>query len=72
MNLNIWKDFQICISVPLTIFAKRSILDVSQGCECASEFGVFITGYSVIYPANMYLFKVNNRNSRKSVKYVQS
>ena len=23
-------------------------------------------------PANIYLFKVNNRNIRKSVKYVQS
>ena len=24
------------------------------------------------YPANIYLFKVNNRNTRKGVKYVQS
>ena len=23
-------------------------------------------------PANIYLFKVNNRNTRKDVKYVQS
>ena len=23
------------------------------------------------YPANMYLFKVNNRNTREGVKYVQ-
>ena len=25
-----------------------------------------------LYPANIYLFKVNNRNTRKGVKYVQS
>ena len=24
------------------------------------------------YPAKIYLFKVNNRNTRKGVKYVQS
>ena len=24
------------------------------------------------FPANIYLFKVNNRNTRKGVKYVQS
>ena len=25
-----------------------------------------------VYPANIYLFKAKNRNSKKSVKYVQS
>ena len=25
-----------------------------------------------LFPANFYLFKVNNRNTKKGVKYVQS
>ena len=31
-------DFQICISVRWTIFAKRSILDVLEGSQYAPEY----------------------------------
>ena len=30
-------DFSICMTVPLTIFTKDSILDVWQGSEFASD-----------------------------------
>ena len=30
-----------------------------------------LQGLQIISPANIYLFKVNNRNTKKGVKYVQ-
>ena len=32
----------------------------------------FCTKINSHFPANIYLFKVNNRNTRKNLKYVQS
>ena len=37
LNTNMCGNFQICISVPLTIFAKGSVLDVRQVSTYASD-----------------------------------
>ena len=33
---------------------------------------MWIQVFEKIFPANIYLFKVDNRNTKKVVKYVQS
>ena len=50
------------------------MLIVSQGAECASDYVSNNRTKSDrhSYPTNIYLFKVNNRNTKKGVKYVQS
>ena len=76
--VNIWKlstfIVKLSISTPLTTFTKISILDVWQDSEYASASSVFAirkTGCGVgsesriNHPASIYLFKVNNRNTRK-------
>ena len=40
MKRNILRDLQICISVPLTIFAKSSIVDVRKGSEYISAIRI--------------------------------
>ena len=37
MNKNIWGDFQICISVPLTIFALNNTLCKIKLCQTVAE-----------------------------------
>ena len=53
---------------PLTIFLKHSFLDVWQGFEYASEKYISFPNKKKNYPtpADIYLLKVNKRNTRTS------
>ena len=39
MNLNIWADFQICISVPLRGISRRSCFDFLSHPSCSLPVG---------------------------------
>ena len=58
MNLNIQRNFQISISVPLTLKWKKVINSTLRG---HSGFKV----NKLSKPASIYLFKVHNKNTRK-------
>ena len=45
---------------------------VSQSVQYFLSEHIVITGLEISVAATIYLFKVNNRNTKKSVKYAQS
>ena len=55
----------------LIIFVERSILEIWQGSQYASEG---FSSFSISYSIDIYLLKVNNRNRRtkSEKKYIQS
>ena len=55
-NLNIWEDFQICISVPLSC-----VTPICRRIFKASESGEKRDGHR---PDGNYMFKVKNSNTR--------